>query len=609
MKNYYLLLITFNLVFSLYSCSVKQDEYSPGSPMEADVGPQSGDDPDVEVKDTDLDALPDELEVSLGRDPLTGRFPGFKVSNFRESKITIWNFEDRALSKGFIYNMRSDYFKDLSYTPVRDKISKHAYERVVGTSRQPQGISPYDLGVIKLSNFNIKTQLNLNEHIKNRFNELSPEMVKFESRFFLSAYNMKGIKKISNIKVELGLVSEDGGFESFGYTENIPNLLSTSRQRVAFNSTGESEEVLSSSEILVLIDRVDLNFARRISEDGLDLALKVVDFTAETVSGDRYQYSKKINQASSNLRMFAISTQSGSEIFFNSRSETIQKTLEREIGEVRSDGEGSIIEIKNHPSTTSFPILFEDGGSNHMEGMSWFLFSESGSISDVPNIGSSVMVGYLRNDEIAKSVERLIQAFQEERKEEVGTVFQFNNLSLGETIEIDIEGSLTRPIINNIVQTTASAYVWTCGGYGNPGQIADLMNPPMSQNLNIRWRQIEYKEDPLPDPLDLKIKTIKYPSGIALSREDFWQGTSPMKLNEGNWRLYIQVTKSFLGKFGDGFKLEFPEKSIGEFYYGLMSHHGNGCGKVEFHNPEIKKYKSEGFITRDLKISVNRLFR
>jgi hypothetical protein len=607
----------FMLLLTANSCSVGSDDEEAPLAGVNDLQRQTQN----TLNDSDLDGLSDELEKAIGRDHLTGHFPKFEVTGFKESVVTIWDFADRDSHQKYRYNMGSKYDNDLSYTPIKEKIAKFSYDRIVGQPSRPDPISPFDLGVVKLSNFNVTTQTKLKNNILGRFDELSPEMVKFESRFFLKVNNMKGIKKISNIKVEYGLVGEDGGFETFGYVED---LLNSSRTRVAFNSTGDSNEVISSAEIFLLIDRIDLGFARRLAEDGLDLALRVVDYQVETTEGNNFTYSTQITEAASNARIVAISLPGENRIIFNSRNEPLKDTIEREIGEVLSDGEGSLVEIQDHQNTTSFPIVFENGGSDHMKGESWFLFSETNSISDIPNVNTTSMIAYLRNDFIAQSSKRIIEKGNQSRNQEKFSVFSLYGLYLGETISLGISGAETVPSIANITSRNANAHVWTCGGWGGPGQSAPIiapvqknMNPPLVRSIPIKWREYaevakELRSDgEAINPLGLIISSPIYPNGIDLNNQDFWQNTLPIFDKEtGQWLLNFKVTEDFISIFGDSIKIEFPKVGIGEFEFGLMSYHGGGaCGRLEFLDEEITRKKSDGLIKRDLSLSVKRIFK
>jgi hypothetical protein len=605
------------LIFILPACSVKKDEeqapqnntriVQPIEPTD-DVG-----NPIVEINDKDRDGISDEVEMQLGRDHLTGHFPSFVVSDFNRTNVTIIDFDDRKNDKVFSYVLQDTFDRSLLYRPIKEKIANFAYQRIIGKATQPSPISPDDIGIIKLSKFSRNTSIDMKLHIHKMEETLAPESVTISSIFKLNATNFVGIKKISKIRVEYGFIDTDGGFESFGYTSD---LLNTSGTRVIFNSRGNLEQTSSSAEIHVRIDRVDLDLARRITEENLDIAMKITDYEAEIVDGNKFNYSEQIAEAFSSNTLFALSRPREDKLIFNSRLEPLHQTIRREMGEIVTDLGGKISKIGPYDTTTDFPIVFEDGDNDHMKGASWFLFTASSTLKDIPNIGEINMLGYLRNDEIAKAGKRKIEETSKKIINENETVINFRNVSLGETIYLKFSGNKKIPVKHPIEKThNEASWSMPAGTQKAPDFIT------VKKGVNFNYRPYSERNEPIEiynneiqsfteDSFDLVFTSENYPNGISWGDRELTKQDPPVYDEiEKIWIFEIVVNDDFVQRYGNTLSAVFPIQGIEPFRHGVMDDFSFKDGFLGFTNPKFDVFHSNGKVRRNIHLEIKRAFK
>ena len=379
------------------SCSVKKDDAPLENPQQ--VGTTTVQIPPI--NDLDKDGLRDELENSLGRDKLTGTFPAFKVKDFNFTEIKVLDFDTENNDFSLKYERAEEVYRNLDYTPIQEKMALHSYLNLVGQSEVPDPINVFDLGVIKLSNFSNVGLIKAKNYLFKNNDDFDSQAIKISSRFFIEASNIVGIKKISNIKAEVGFVSGNGAFNTFGTTFD---LISVDRQRVTFSARGDEDLAVTGKEVSVFIDRLPIETLRTILENNYDLALKIVDYKAELIDGSEFTYSTQINQALNAGTLFAISANGKNSLFFNARKEPISETLNRFFQDSpSSDGEGTLQGIGGLQTTTSYPVEFELAGNEQLKSHGWYLSSENNKLTDTPKVSDTVYAGYFRNDYLAKT--------------------------------------------------------------------------------------------------------------------------------------------------------------------------------------------------------------
>ena len=648
------------------SCSVKKDDSVTGADGEGTVIAT----PDLKprpVLDQDKDGLSDELESNLGRDKLTGNFPTFSVGSFNFTEIEIKDFlrSDNDYSVKFYLDDKTG--RDLSYNPIRDKMAKASYQRVVGQPLNPDPINYFDFGVLKLSNFSHVDYTNLKNYLFLNRDELESKAIRLQSRLFIDVDDIIGIEKIYNIKSEVGFVSGDGSFTSLG---GVQDLIGVDRTRVTFNSRGDSNTARSNIEVMVYIDRLSIDTLNLILDNDYDLALKIVDYKAELTNGRTFSYSTQLSEASTTGALFAISTPEKNALFFNTRKEPIDDTIKRFFrGDTSDDNEGTLLGIGPMVNTSSFPIVFEEGGNEHLDQDSWFLFSENNKTSDTPNLGESVMLGFFQNSFIAQSSKRLIQIRDKSYTGKTITR-DITGLSLGESVSIEIQGLNKRPFADGPTRI----HVWvegtelqevcvrnSCGGndprfligtasnsfisrekrsltghllkggdmgggggvHGNKQDEDDKCGiechyPYSRLGCHILWRGYGLRTEPLNIYSNNRLSEIKFTSAknsvpIPLTDSAFFKRNPPveeLEKGKGSWLFQFKIDDEFLLRHGESLKIHFPVIKNPTVLHGF--HQDINCAtQVRSHSYQdqnIKVHHSDGDTQRIMNFKIIRSF-
>lgn len=627
------------------SCSVKKDDSLVGVEGDGTVIAT----PDLKprpVLDQDKDGLSDDLEATLGRDKLTGNFPSFSVGSFNFTEIEIKDFlrSDNDYSVKFYLDDKTG--RDLSYNPIRDKMAKASYQRVVGQPLNPDQINYFDFGVVKLSNFSHVDYTNLKNYLFKNKEELESKAIRLQSRLFIDVDDILGIQKIYNIKCEVGFVSGDGSFNSLG---GVQDLIGVDRTRVTFNSRGDSNTARSNTEVMVYIDRLSIDTLNLILDNDYDLALKIVDYKAELSNGRTFSYSTQLSEASTAGSLFAISTPEKNALFFNTRKEPIDDTIKRYFrGDTSDDNEGTLLGIGPMVNTSSFPIIFEEGGNEHLDQNSWFLFSANNKTSDTPDLGESVMLGFFQNSFIAQSSKRLIQ-IREKSYEGKTVTRDIVGLSLGETVAIEVKG-VNR---NAVAEDPKRIHVWVegtqhrqvcvrdnCGGgpvgrfsmgdgsNGGGPRFSSLKEddkcgvtchyPHSRLGCEILWRDLGTQEIPLNLYSNNRLSEIKFTTAknsipIPLTDSVFFKRNPPveeLEKGKGSWLFKFKIDDEFLLHHGESIKIHFPVIENPKVVYGF-NQDISCAAQVRNHtyqDPNIKVHHSDGDTQRTMNFKITRSF-
>lgn len=565
------------------------------------------------VNDKDRDGLSDELERALGRDELTGNFPTFTLENFSETKLEITDFSNVDNKIAATYRIDESIGSNLSFTPLNDKLAKHAYTRTVGQTERPAAIDIYDLSIVKVSNFSYVDTLNVRNFMKLNESNLDSTSVRIESRFYIRASEILGVTKINNVKAELGFLDSNGGFASFG---NIFDLMTTSNTRLIFSSRGDANSTKSNMEALIFVDRLPIETLSYILENDLQLALKIVDYSVELVNGSSFKFSSQVQESLANTALFSISTPAKDYLFFNARRESIEHTLNRLFGGIETDGEGTLLRTSYYENNSSYPIRYEELGNEHLREKSWHLFSENDKTTDVPNVGESVMLGFFTNSYIAKMGGRMIRLDAKEHSSKK-IEHEINALNIGEVVEIRVSGSdyTETPSAARIVQSQYSYYECACSGrfcHKSDNKCVEPVWPRAFCShgwIDLIRKNVNLMENTSLNQIYFTSKKIKNP--ISLSNIIFFKKqVATRDVNEGEWYLKIVVDEEFISEFGDSIKLMAAhEQKI--FAYG---HNGWGnCPSTvrdfKLINPAMgQRGQGDSAPTRNYKISIKRSF-
>jgi len=636
--NYYPLILA---IAVSTSCSVKKDE--PAVAQE-EVVIATDDLKPAPVLDQDKDGLSDVLESEIGRDKLTGTFPTFTIGSFNYTQIEVKDFlrNDNDLKVDFFLDEKTG--RDLSYNPIRDKMARASYQRVVGQPLNPDPINYYDFGVIKLSKFSHVDYMRIKNYLFQNREELDSKAIRIQSRLFIDTKDILGIKKIFNIKCEVGFVSGDGSFNSFG---GVQDLIGVDRTRVTFNSRGDSNFARSNTEVLVYIDRLPIDTLNTILDNNYDLALKIVDYKAQVTNGRTFSYSTQLSEASTAGSLFAVSTPEENALFFNARKETIDETAKRYFnGDTSDDNEGTLLGVGNMVNTSSYPIVFEEEGNSHLKQKSWFLFSENNKTSDTPKLGESIMLGFFQNSFLANSSTRMIKKRKESFSGETVTR-DITGLNLGETVTLQISGNnrkynSTNPRqIHVWVEGTKHAQIChripSCGGGqfllggasegGGPLQSAPVTEdekctdchwPYTYEGCEINWKDLKYSDTPLNLYSNSRLSEIQFVTEknsipISLTDASFFKKDLPiqdLEKGSGTWLFKFKVDEEFLSRHGERISFNFPHIQHPIVNHGL--HSDINCAQRvrnhKFKDGNINRKQTDGDIQRTLDFTITRSF-
>ena len=608
------------------SCSVKKDDEVLSEEESRRLINQQNQGP----VDTDKDGLSDITEKQLGRDHLIGTFPKFTVHAFNKTSITVRDFtqDDNDLVIDFILDENTG--RDLSYDPIRDKIARYSYKRVIGQPEIPDPVGVFDLGVVKISNFSHVDYIKMKNYLFQNDGQFDAQAINISSRFFIKASGIKGIKKISNVMVQLGFVSGNGAFETFGSTGP---LLSADKTRAIFTSKGDSDSAITNQELLLYVDRLPVGTLSTILGNNYDLALKIVDYDAEMLDGRTFTLSKTITQALSAGTFYSVSTPSINTLFFNTRTESVSTTLKRLFSsDADSDGEGTLLRLGSLANTTTQPVIFEDGGNSHLKSSAWYLFSKNDKISDVPQLSDSIMSGYFKNSFLAQSAGRIIKK-RIYKEKSLNVTKEIAGLNIGETVKVRIKGSEIKPYSSPVRERSVRAKGLTilavCIGPigGDIGGDVFIVKPQAQEKrqcrrvntvetCQVRWS--DYLEEIL--PIDFyskeKLNFLEFTSRlvvkpIPLTNSSFFKKNPPIKdLQSTYWEFRFKVDEQFLREFGESIKLNIPTKAGADFTYSL---HGDiDCHRRVFQHsyedPNIVTRTGSSSAIRDLEIEVIREF-
>lgn len=605
------------LVFIILSasCSFKSDEHNETADNQSQVIQSTSQGTRI---DSDKDGISDEIEASLGTDPMHGKFPSFSVVDFKESNIEILDFSDPANKIKVTYQLKEGGDSGLDYTPIREKIAAHSYLRSINQGEKPASIEIYDLGVIKLSNFNyLDTQKIRNFLITNQ-DRVDDQSARITSRFSIKANYILGIRKLSQFKVELGFIETDSGFTSFG---NTFDLMTISNTRAFINSSGDFENGKLNMEAQLYVDRLPLETLSHILENELQLAIKIIDYEVITTDGFTYKYSNQVQEAASVGTLFSISTTGKNHLFFNTRKESIEETLDRLFNEVETDGEGTLLSTQGHISNSSYPIVFEAGGNNHLNQSAWYLFSENDKLSDIPNIGETVMLGYFRNEYVARMGKRLISKDTSDIKA-VEVIHSIHDLKLGETIEIEIAGRILTPTHSSAyeISSEANVEVCTCRGRDCFKSVDDKCRQWSGYKGWCGHNWTDYTE--VEDSLDLFTSELngiefyseKHGNPIPLNSNDFFDYAHPIQDSEtGAWKVQIRVDDKFIENYGTSIMIKLPKQAKPQIKYGFWGYtncgHRNLGRNFHFISSHIREHYASGDLIHDVTFKMKRIFK
>ena len=566
-------------------------------------------------QDIDQDGLSNELEERLERDSKTGNFPKFSIANLRHTKITLKDLGQDRSESVIKYSTLDNMNYGISYNPIRDKTAKAAYRKAIGKDEPVGAINAFDFGILKLSNFNEEQLEEIRNLIRRYDNDDALHTVTLKSIFTLKVEMIKGITKLYDVKGELGFIGDEGEFNSFGSTFDI---LSTDRTRIVFNSTGLNDSSTSNMEALIYLDRLEVSDLEDIFENNHDLALKIHNYKADTAENKTFEYSDQVRSALDVGTLFAVSNKDENYLFFNSNSEQIEETLRRLLGSVDTDGEGTLVGVGDNTTNTDFPIIFEEGGNEHLRQSSWHVFSVSGRLYDVPEKSETVMVGFFTNNELAKAGNRVISQVKNSVVSDVNIACDddtdcintlsslniispakssvpLNNLSLGEVVKIYISGENIHPSPKNeVIKQVRVLHSWDdCQCPNGDNFCSDPYNgycQPRSESYfcDYRWRDSELIRKNISKLSSLQLfesaalRSAKRSSNIPFTDDFFFNLHKPIyEASSASWLISFLVTEDFLSKYGEFTSLVFPEERDDSFRTGFLGMIDDKCIEQE----------------------------
>ena len=568
-------------------------------------------------KDLDQDGLSNELEESLERDPRIGDFPRFSISSLRHTQIKLKDLARAGSEVVVEYNTYDNVNYNIKYNPVRDKVAKASYRRVIGKVEPAEPIGIFDFGTLKLSNFNEEQLQEIQSIINGYDGHDAIHTVSLNSIFTLKVEMMKGIVKLYDVKGELGFIDEKGAFNSFG---PIFDVLSTDRTRIIFNSDGLDDSSTSNMEVMIHLDRLEVSDLQDVLENNYDLAFKVHNYKADTAEKKIIEYTDQVKRALEVGVLFAVSSNDNDYLFFNSQTENIEKTLERLLGPIDSDSEGTIVGIGHNVTNTDFPIVFEAGGNNHLRQSSWHLFSEKSKIDDIPRKSGTVMLGFFTNRELASSNDRLILKSKSNVVSSVdlacsgsrvcigalsssgivtpeSTPIQLNNLNVGELVEIKVSGKNYRwgpdQIQTGSVKIISSYLTCPNNRYPRPEINSCRRVSNNRQCSYTRRNRVLKTEDLSALSIDSLFKSISLESidksrMIHFSERELFNLHRPV-YKKDHWLISFYVSEDTISKYGESLTLNFPKIGGRAFRSGFLGFNEEDCDKMTQFSDEYQR--------------------
>ena len=614
MKFFLTVILVVNLIFQT-GCAFKKEDQTSG--VNKISLPEQG-----QALDSDRDGLSDKLEKRIGGDAKLAYFPSFSLTGFRGTTIDILDITNPDNQIRVTYKPTQKNESRLEYTPIKEKIGAQAYFKSNAQEEKPSAVDIDDLGVIKLSNFSyVQAQKIKNYLIKNQ-EQTEDQLASIATRFSLKAKNIKGLTKLGQLKVELGFIETDLGFQSFGQAFY---LMTTSNTPTVINSSGDFNSGQLNMDAQVQIDRLSLDTISHIIDHDLQLALKVIDYKATTLDGSTYRYSTQVQEAASNGALFSISYPAGNKLFFNARKETIEQTLKRLFENVQTDGEGTLISFEDYVSNTTYPVVYEEGGNRHLKQSSWYLFSESDKTTDTPNTGETIMLGYFTNEYVARMGKRLVLTNDKNFKENEA-IYPVNDLKIGETLKFEITGKVIRPARSKkrAARSTMIRTELECdrGGRDNFKAMFKMLECSTYERSYVCgywWRDYIELEEELKfyngktKGIEFYSKNSKKP--ISIDQDlNFLKDTRPIRdFSTGAWKIRIKVDQSFLNAYGNSIKMVFPKEDRSKIEHGFDGHRdcdGLSRGREHrFKDDNIRKHVSSGDLTYDVNIKLERIFK
>lgn len=561
-------------------------------------------------KDFDQDGLSNELEEALERDPRIGNFPRFSISSLRHTQIKLKDLARAGSEVVVEYNTYDNPNYSIKYNPVRDKVAKASYRRVIGKVESAEPIGVFDFGTLKLSNFNEEQLQEIQSIINGYQGHDAIHTVSLNSIFTLKVETIKGIVKLYDVKGELGFIDEKGAFNSFGL---IFDVLSTDRTRIIFNSDGLDDSSTSNMEVMIHLDRLEVSDLQDVLDNNYDLAFKIHNYKADTAEKKIIEYTNQVKRALEVGSLFAVSNKDKDYLFFNSQTENIGKTLERLLGPIDSDNEGTIVGIGQNITNTDFPIVFETGGNNHLRQSSWHLFSEKSKIDDIPRKSGTVMLGFFTNRELASSNERLILKSKSNVVSNVdlacsgdrgcigalsssgivtpeSTPIQLNNLNVGELVKIQVSGENYRWMPDQI-QTESiriiSSYATCPNGRYPMAHASACRRVNNDRQCTYTRRNRTLKTENLSalsiDSLfkSVSLESIDKERMIPFSERDLFNLHRPVYKKEKNhWLISFYVSEDTISKYGESLTLNFPKIGGRPFKSGFLGFSEENCAKM-----------------------------
>lgn len=577
------------MLVAISSCSVKSDKQEEVSKIESlteeDVlrdlnGNSLG-------KDKDSDGLSDKLEIELGRSIDIGIFPSFSVEKLRFTTLKLKGIGNTRDEVKITYSTDDDPLFQLDYTPIKDKIARNSYFRTIGDHGNYTNIDLYDSGIIKISNFDEKKNTEIKKIIQDNDDNNWPTSFSLQSVFKLNVSDIKGIVKIFDIEVNLGFIDKEGQFSSFG--EQF-QLLTTNQTRAVVSSDGLVDTGLSNMEVLIYADRLGINDLRDVFDEEHDLAVRIVNYKAETLEGNIFEYSPQISKASEKCILYAISTPDSNRLLFDSRSISVAEAVKTEFSTIEHDNEGTLISAGEFRNNTSYPIVFEESGNHHLEQSSWHLFSSQSKVTDKPEYGEIVSLGYFSNYELAQAGERInildseriniadrsdvvcdindracIDRLNNGNTLDSSDLVKVEDLNLGETVEFVIKGYNLKKnkvmSLNKLIATSSYDYRRCRDTWDSRGVDCEEGTSRTRHDCNYNWIDIKLNKVDYLDLTEEEVKKIlkinaKNANNLAFSDESFFNLQKLTKdYDLEGWRFQLLITKDFLEKYGESLYL------------------------------------------------------
>jgi len=577
----------------LASCSVKSDKDSEESVtlINQTVNEEELDDVIIDRNgntvgiDTDGDGLSDSLEDKIGRSKTTGIFPMFSIRDHEETTLTLKGVGPDRKEKKVTYKAKDNLNYSLEYTPIRDKIARNSYNRTIGNYSEYSDINIYDSSIVKISKYSEAKNREIDDLIEEYENDDSNLTFTLRSIFSINLDKVAGISKIYDLEANLGFIDENGQFSSFGSSFN---LLSTNNTRIVFNSDGVADSSLSNMKVMIYVDRININDLRNVFDDNNDLALRIINYKAITAQDNIFEYSDQLSKSSEKCVLYAISTPESNHLLFNAKKEPISKAITDKFGDIETDGEGTLLSLGGYVSNTDYPIIFEEGGNDHLMQKSWQLFSENGKVTDNPSYGETVSLGFFNNYELAQAGRREnisesvnvnvvdsvdIACRDDERCADTllnGNSIDSSNdltikdLNIGEYVEISVSGESFTAKVKESSRVLFAKFRYEherCqddrGPSAGTGVDCYRVSDSINKKCTYKWKDVNYTSQNIFNysrkELEKSIGIIPATRSTQVSYDDkkFFNLYSPNKINESKeWFYTFKVTDDFLENFG-----------------------------------------------------------